>query len=364
MHTAWLVSRPNGRNVVLCALGLLLGSTNAFGEEAVTAPIRPVRTQVVEFKQESEARTAVGEIKPRYESDIAFRISGKIVERSVDVGTVVRKDAIVAQLDKTNEETALRVAESDVAGASAGRDEARRDMARQRDLLPRGVTTQVAYDAAERRLKQAEARFDAAEGARKNAADRLSYAVLRSDVDGVVTTVGAQPGQVVGAGQMVVRIARTDAKEAEFKVPERAIRELPPNPVVEVSLLGDANVKATGHVREVATTADPVTRTFAVRISLTDPPEAMRFGATVQGRVIVWQEDHVARLPSSALFRSDEAPAVWVFDPKESTVKLRPVKVLRYETNDIFIADGLADGERVVTAGVQKLWPGMRVRLP
>lgn len=327
------------------------------------APVRPVRTQVVEITAWNQTGTAIGEIKPRYESDMSFRVGGKVLSRHVDVGAIVSKGALVAQLDSTNAQTAIGIAESDVAAATAEHDDAQRNERRQRELLQRGFTTQANFDTAERRLKQAVARMESAELALKDAKDRLGYTGLRSDVDGVVTAVGAEPGQVVAAGQPVVRIARTDAKEAEFKVSERTLRRVPSNPVIEVTLVSDPKIKATGHVREVATTADPVTRTFAVRIALDDPPEAMRFGATVQGRV-VWEEERVVRLPSSALFRSEKEPAVWVFDAQKSTVELRPVKVLRYESDEFLVVDGLKSGERVVTAGVQKLWPGMPVRLP
>jgi len=365
MSTAQPILRPNKQNGIRCVLSVLILSMGACSEEVpdTSAPIRPVQTQIVEITKWSQAGTAVGEIKPRYESDISFRVVGKLAERLVDVGSIVQKNTIVARLDSTNEETARKIAESDISAATAERDDARRNEGRQRDLLQRGISTQVNYDAAERRVKQAEARLEAAELAVKNAIDRLGYTVLRSDVDGLVTAIGAQPGQVVAAGQIVVRIARTDAKEAEFKVSERTLRSVPPNPVVEVSLVSDPAVKATGFVREVATTADPVTRTYAVRIALDSPPGLMRFGATVQGR-IVWEEEQVVRLPSSALFHSDKDLAVWVFDPEKSTVNLRPIKVLQYHNDEILVVNGLANGERVVIAGVQKLWPGMRVRLP
>jgi RND family efflux transporter MFP subunit len=361
-----LGARPSRCNRIRLGLGALLGAAalTACNEKASdTGAVRPVRTQVVEITKWSQVGTAVGEIKPRYESDISFRTGGKVAERPVDVGASVDRNSIIGRLDSTNEETARRISESDLNAATAEREDARRNEARQRELLQRGIATQVSYDAAERRLKQAEAKVEAAELARKDAADRLGYTTLRSDVDGVVTAVGAQPGQVVAAGQMVARIARTGIKDAEFKISERTLRSAPPNPVIEVWLLADPAIKATGYVREVATTADPVTRTYAVRVALNEPPESMRFGATVQGR-IAFEEEQVVRLPTAALFRSDKEPAVWVFDPQKSTVDLRSVKVLRYETDEFLVSGGLAGGERVVTAGVQKLWPGMRVRLP
>ena len=358
--------RPaTGGKFRLIAWGLTLATlvSACRDEEVSIAPqSHPVRTQLVEIVEWREAGTAIGEIKPRYESDVGFRIAGKIAARPVDVGTVVEKSTLVAKLDSTNEQTAIRIAETDVAAAQAEADDAAGGETRQRGLLQRGFTPQANYDAADRRLRTAKAKLEAAELAKKDATERLGYTELRSDDAGVVTAVGAQVGQVVSAGQMIVRIARTGAKEAEFKVAERTLRSVPRDPLVEVSLLSDPSIKALGHVREVATTADPVTRTYAVRLSLDTPPDAMRFGATVQGR-IVFEEKRVVQLPSSALFDANNGPAVWVFDPSTSTVNPRPVTVLRYESDRVLVVDGLATGERVVIAGVQKLWPGMKVRL-
>jgi RND family efflux transporter MFP subunit len=343
-------------------LGALLGSCNQ--ETPVTAsPIRPVRTQVVEITEWKNPGTAIGEIKPRYEADIGFRIAGKMAARTVDIGSVLEKGTAIASIDSTNEKNAVAIAETDVKGAQAELADATAQERRQRELLQHGYATQASYDSVERRLKLATARLESTELSRKDAIERLSYTELHSDEAGVVTAVGAQPGQIVAAGQMVVHVARTGVKEAEFKVSERVLRSVPPDTSIEVTLLSDPKVKVLGHLREVGTTADPVTRTFAVRISLSDPPEAMRFGATVQGQVIL-NETGIIQLPSSALFRSDNRPSVWVFDPLSSSVNLRPVTVLRYEEDRVLLTEGLSSGERVVTAGVQKLFPGMKVRLP
>jgi len=343
-------------------LGAFLGACNEESQVTVT-PIRPVRTQVVEITEWKNPGTAIGEVKSRYETDIGFRIAGKLAARMVDVGSVLEKGAAIASIDSTSEKTAVAIAETDVKGAEAELADATAQEARQHDLLQHGYATQAAYDGVERRLKLARARLESTELSRKDAIERLSYTELHSDEAGVVTAVGAQPGQIVAAGQTVVHVARTDVKEAEFKVSERVLRSVPSNTPIEVTLLSDPKVKVIGHIREIGTTADPVTRTFAVRISLSDAPEAMRFGATVQGQVIL-NETGIVQLPSSALFRSDNQPSVWVFDPSSSSVNLRPVTILRYEEDRVLLTEGLSSGERVVTAGVQKLFPGMKVRLP
>jgi RND family efflux transporter MFP subunit len=340
---------------------VMLGGCDG-GAPATEATVRPVRTQRVEIADWKNPATAIGEIKPKDEANIGFRIAGKIAARLVGVGSVLQKGAVIARLDNTNEQNAVSIADTDVKAAAAELADASGQEKRQGELNQRGFTTQVSYDAAARRLKLANAKLESAEIARKDALERLGYAELRSDEAGIVTAVGAEPGQVVGAGQMVVRIARTDTKEAEFKVPERVLRNTPADTQVSISLLGDPSISTTGHVREIATTADPLTRTYAVRVTLDGPPEAMRFGASVQGR-IVSEEKNVVLLPSSALFKSETRPAVWVVNTADFTVELRPVTVLRYEVDQVLISEGLRQGERVVTAGVQKLWPGMKVRL-
>lgn len=350
---------PVLRMLLLCSV---LGACNSESQEA-PPQIRSIRTQVVAIRDWKNPGTAIGEIKPRYETDIGFRIGGKMAARMVDVGSVLEKGTLIAGLDNTNEKNAVAITETEVKAAQAELADAGAQEARLRELLQRGSSTQASYDGAERRLKLARARLEQTELSRKDALERLGYTELRSDEAGVVTAIGAQPGQIVASGQMIVHVARTDVKEAEFKVSERVLQSVPPDTAVEVRLLSDPKVSVRGQVREIGTMADPVTRTFAVRISLNDPPEAMRFGTTVQGRIIL-NEAGIVQLPASALFRSNDRPAVWVFDPVESSVNLRPVTILRYEDDQILISEGLRSGERVVTAGVQKLFPGMKVRLP
>lgn len=346
----------------MALLGAMLGGCNPDTPEAPPA-IRSIRSQLVEITDWKNPGTAIGEIKPRYESDIGFRIAGKVASRAVDIGSVLESGTLIATLDNTNEKNAVAIAETDIRAAQAELADAAAQEARLRELLQRGSATQATYDGAERRLKLAGARLEQTELSRKDALERLGYTELRADEAGVVTAVGAQPGQIVAPGQMVVHVARTDVKEAEFKVSERILQSVSRDTAVEVRLLSDPMIKVRGQIREIGTMADPVTRAFTVRISLIDPPEAMRFGTTVQGEIIL-NETGIVQLPGSALSRSENRPAVWIFDPATSSVNPRPVTVLRYEDNQVLVTEGLRAGERVVTAGVQKLIPGMKVKLP
>ena len=190
----------------------------------------------------------------------------------------------------------------------------------------------------------------------------MGYTDLVADSAGTVTAVGAEPGEVVAAGRMVVQVARQGGRDAVFDVPAQVIRTAPRDLVVEIALTDDPRIRATGRVREVAPQADPATRTFLVKVGLIDPPDTMRLGATVTGHVTLTTPAGV-ELPASALSRANGLPAVWVVDPKAETVSLRTIDTQRYDSATVFVSQGLETGEVVVTAGVQMLRPGQKVRL-
>jgi RND family efflux transporter MFP subunit len=348
---------------------LLCGALAAAGcEEQVAdkAPeIRPVRTTVVDPKPIDDDRSAVGEVKPRYESDISFRIAGKLLSRTVDVGVSVKKDEVLARLDAQDNVNRLKSAESDVVGAEAVLTDARATEGRMRQLLASGTTTQANYDAALKDLRSAEAKLDAAKASLNLAKDQITYSELRADFDGVVTAVGAESGQFVNAGQMIARLAKPNDKDAVFAIAESAFRdrrEQDELPEIVVALLNNPNITAQGVIREVSPVADPVTRTFQVKVTLKDPPPEMRFGGSVMGR-LKGSTAPVVVLPGSALFDKGNKPAVWVFDASDQTVSLKTVVIARYETDRIVVSDGLATGDIVVTAGVNLLREKQKVRL-
>jgi len=350
--------------IIACASTLAL-ALSACGESAPkTAEVRPVRTVVVDPKPIDDDRQAIGEIKPRQESDVGFRISGKLVSRVVDVGATVKKGDLLARLDEGDYQNRLRSAEADVASAEAVLTEAQSAEARFRQLLATGAATRANFDAALKNLRSAEAKLDAAKAALALARDQVKYAELVADFDGIVTAVGAEPGQVVNVGQMVVRLALPGDKDAVFAIAESAFRGRPAGdrPEIIVTLLSSPNVTTDGIVREIAPVADPATRTFQVKVTLKNPPEQMRFGSSVVGRLKAMTAPVVV-LPGSALFDKGGKPAVWVYQPSSSTVALKPVTVARFETDRVVISEGLEKGEVVVTAGVNRLREGQKVRL-
>ena len=355
-------------SAALLALGLvgaLAGCEEKGAHQAGTdhPTIRPVRTVSVDAVTFRLSGSVTGTIEARAEANLGFRIAGKLIERSVDVGDRAKAGQILARLDDQDQRNALRAAEADLAAAKAGQVQASNEEARKRELLANGNTTQALYDTALLAKRTADARVVAAQAALQAARDRVGYTELSTDRDGVVTAVGPDPGQVVEAGAMVVRIAQPEEREAVFNVAEAGVRSAPKDPVIEITLAGAPDITAVGHVREVSPQADPVTRTHTVRIALDNPPDAMRLGATVTGR-FKQPPAPVVELPGTALLDTEGRNFVWVVDPKDQTVRRRSVTTRPGHTDGpVVVTEGLAPGDIVVTAGVHSLEEGQRVRL-
>jgi RND family efflux transporter MFP subunit len=357
-HRNSRITRSLSTSAALGVLGLL----SACDEPIKPAPIRPVRAIAAEPLDAGDALSQTGEIQARYETDLGFRVGGQILARPVDIGSVIKTGDLLARLDDQTARNQLRSAQAALAAIEAELTRARAEETRQMALLKDGFTTKQRYDTAMRDLQMAEAQSDSAQASLTLAQENLGYVELRSEVEGIVTATYAEAGQVVAAGQRVVRVADPDKREAVFNVPEIAFRLVPHDPQVEVTLVADPTVKVVGGIRYVAPQADPTTRTYAVRVSLPDAPVEMRLGATVKGRVEL-PTRHVVGLPGSALFEQDGKPAVWIVDHTSGTVQLRPVTVLRFDSDRILLSAGVDRGEVVVTAGAHLLRPGEPVRL-
>ena len=226
-----------------------------------------------------------GRIEAKDEVNLAFRIPGRLIDNNLRQGDRVEAGQVVARLEPQNEQNTLRSAEAAYAAAQAALTQAQNHFDRQDTLLQQGWTTRANHDQALKALQTAQAQVDAAQAQLKTAHDLVSFTELEADAPGVVTAVGPRAGAVVQAGQMIATLARKDGRDAVFDVPQQVLRSAPPDPEVAVRLTSDASVVAHGRVREVAPQADPVTRTFEVRVGLTDPPPAMLLGATVTGQI-------------------------------------------------------------------------------
>jgi len=302
-----------------------------------------------------------GEIQAEKSVGLAFRINGRVIERNVNVGDRVSAGQLVARLDPTLERNELTAAEAALKAARGERDTARNTFARQERLMAQGFTTRPRFDQALRAQETAQAAVENAGARVELARDRLAFTELRAGVSGVVTARSIEPGEVVQPGQVVITMAREEGRDAVFQVPARLLEDHAGTYRVRVALADNPAVSATGTVREVAIQADPATRAFPVKVSLIDPPEAMRLGATVTG-VLEISTPSIIAIPAGALTQQGTTPAVWVVDPATSTVSLRPVDVLRFDPDKVIVAHGLEPGDIVVSAGVQALHPGQRVR--
>ena len=348
--------------LIVLPVALLLGCEADDDSEPAQASVRPVRVGTAEKLPGGETVTLTGTVQAQEDVNLAFRIGGQLIERSVNVGDQVKTGQVVARLDPSTRRDALDGARANLAAAMARLVEARNTVERYEPLLPQGFVARAQFDRAVEARDAAQAQVDAAQAQVTSAETQLSYTELRADGPGTVTARGAEPGEVVSAGQMILRLAREGGRDAVFDVPARVKDAASSDLDVEVVLSTDPKVRATGRIREVSPQADPVTRTFLVRVGLTDPPQTMRLGSTVTGAARLGGIPGIA-IPASALTAANGAPAVWVLDPDEGKVTLRNIEVARYELDRVLVERGLDEGELVVTAGVQALRPGQRVRL-
>lgn len=323
---------------------------------------RPVRTVEVTEKTLGDTVTLAGTVESQMQVDLAFRIGGRLEERAFGVGDTVEAGQLIARLDPSDEENGLRAAEASLIAAEGQLNEARANFERQQQLYDRGFLARAGYERAETTLSNATAQVDSVRAQYLIAKRRLNDANLYADAPGRVTAIGAEPGEVVQPGRMIVQIARDGGIDAVFDVPAAVLESSPVDPEVTVRLSQAPTVSAQGRVREVAPRADPVTGTFRVRVGLIDPPTELRLGSTVTGTAVFGDVNKI-EIPASALTRSETGPAVWIVDPASLTVSLRDIRVDSFLPASVSVAEGLLPGDLVVTAGVQALRPGQAVRL-
>ena len=347
--------------VLFAAIATLL---SACGRDPapVIEEARLVRTVVVTDDSNAQLAEYTAEVRARIETDISFQVGGKLINRAVDVGAIVRRGDVLAGLDNTDQALGVDAARSAVAAAQAEYERAQSDEARYRDLLERGLTTRAAHLAQQTAVKTSQSRLEQALSDLRLQEQRLSYTTLRADDDGVVTAILAEAGSVVAAGQPVMNIARPDELQVVFDVPDSRIEELRDGASVQFAFTGASGELFAAQVREISPSADPVTRTYQVRATITEPPANLRLGMTVTVMLPRSTGPASIRLPSTALFQSGEQPAVWLVR-KDMTLELRRVEIERYESDSVLLAAGLSRGDRVVTAGVHRLADGEPVRL-
>jgi membrane fusion protein, multidrug efflux system len=354
------VNRKLGLAALLVS-GLLLGACS--DQKAADVPVRPVKAAIVPAPVTERTLTYSGVISPRIESTLGFRVPGKIMERYVNVGDQVTAGQKIARLDEKDLKLAENSARAAVGGAKSRVAVAKDALDRANFLLPNGYIAKAAVDQRQLELDSAKSALDAAEDQLNQAINATSYALLLADKDGIVTSVRAEPGQVVAAGQAVITLALTSDIEVLAAVPEQEIVRLKAGDSASIALWSAPNVTSEGKIREIAGAADAASRTYSVRVTIGNPVPEMRIGMTASAAFKVPHETPINILPLPALTERDGKTVVFVVDKETQTVRQREVETLAVSEEGARIVSGLTPGEIVVTGGVQFLQDGMKVRL-
>lgn len=330
-----------------------------------SAPIpptpRPALVVTVGKRTAAAPTILVGEVRSRYESAQGFRIDGKIIERKVDVGAIVSKGQLLAKLDSIDTGLSTQAAQAEVHAADADLALAEAELNRYRQLNVRKFVSDQALDIQEAKFRAAAAKVKQLSTQAAVTGNQSRYTQLLAERDGVVTEIRAEPGQVVKAGEVIVRIAVPNSKEVAIAVPESRMAGIAEGVPAEVRLWANFNTVYQGKVREVAPAADSVTRTFQVRVAMPAVDSAVRLGMTAGVR-FYHQGDNDLLLPTTAVTQRDGQSVVWVVKPDTGEVQPRAVKTGVFREDGVTISDGLHAGEQVVVAGVQTLIPGQVVR--
>jgi RND family efflux transporter MFP subunit len=306
-----------------------------------------------------EQRAFTGTVAARVQSDLGFRVSGKVVERLVDTGQVIRAGTPLYRIDPTDFEHAITAQLGNVAAAKARLIQAAADEKRYRRLLQTGAVSASDYDAAKAAADSARALLDAAQAQLKIAQDEREYSTLLADAEGTVVEALAEPGQVVSAGQVVVKVAHLGPREAAVNLPETIRPQI--GSAAQASLYGSA-LRSAAHLRQLSDAADPLTRTYEARYVLDGEVAAAPLGATVTILLPNEAADRVA-VPLGALRDEGKEAGVWVLDEKTSTVAFRPVRIDQVGDETAILSSGLAVGDRIVALGAHLLHEGQRVRV-
>jgi len=349
-----------GSVAAACALMLAACSRPAPPEE----PVRAVKVMTVGAGTLNAGYEFAGEVRARVESRLGFRVGGKITQRQAELGQRVKAGQVLAQLDPQDYKLAADASRAQLAAATTNRDLAAADFKRYSELKAQNFISGAELERRESTLKSAQAQLDQANAQLTAQGNQAAYTTLVADVSGVVTAIEAEPGQVVSAGTPVVRIAQDGPRDVVFSVPEDKVAALRLGSPVAVHAW--ASDKAlSGTVREVAASADPVTRTFAVKVGLDATEAAPALGSTVtaQPQALAHGATPVIKLPTTALRQDGTATAVWVLEPTSMTVRSQPVQIATADGNEAVIASGLTPGMQVVSAGVHVLSPGQKVTL-
>ncbi len=360
----FLFSSVISRHLATKALAALAAALLLAGCQAETASAprseRPVQVQRVVFESGGSAREFVGVVHARHETDLGFRVSGKVVERVVNVGDRVRVGDVIARLDPQDLKLQVESAEAEGAAATSNRAQAAADYERYTTLKERGYAAIAEFDRKKAANDEAEGRLGRARRALDLARNQLDYADLKADADGVITATRVEPGQVVAIGQVVAQLAQDGEKEAVVALPETWLGEVR-QAKASVRLWSDGGRSFQAKLRELSPQADPATRTYAARFTILDAEDTVAFGMTATVTLQRPTEGQVAKLPLSSVLNRGNGSTVYVVD-ETGALSQRPVTIAAFTADSALVSAGVSNGDRIVTLGVQKLEAGLKVR--
>lgn len=347
---------------VALAMTVLTAALGACNDRAAssTKPVAFVRTEIVQLRDRQASVTLTGAVQARFSADLSFRVTGRVLERFVDVGTHVNAGDVLARLDPTEQQADLNAATASEAAAEAQLRVAQANFDRQKALLTNRFTTQVAFDQAQETLRNAEASLETAKAQLGTAKDALGYTELRAGATGLITKRSLEVGQVVQAAQPVFTLAQDGDRDAVFDVYELLFFGDFNADRIALALISDPGVTTNGRVREVSPAIDPKSATVRVKVALQSPPAAMTFGSAVAGTAEAKPIPQIT-VPWTALMSLGSKPAVWVVDPATKTASLQAVEIGSYEAGAVVVKAGLKPGERIVIDGGKLLSSGEAV---
>ena len=346
--------------VVLCIIGSVIWNKH-HQVKAVVDDIPLVRTAVIGVAEATQGYTYSGEVRGRYESQLAFQVTGKIIKRNVELGSVINAGDVLMQIDPKDIQQIVNSNSAQVYSAESQLRLAESNLNRYRQLYEQGAVGRMAYDQYVHAYDVAVAAVRQASAQYTQGANQLDYSLLKADKPGVVSGITAEMGQVVSAGQTVLTIVQDGEREVEISVPENRIEELRKAQQLKVSFWALSKITLDGKVREIAPMADQATRTYKVRISLLNPPPEMKLGMTAAATVLGTSSRQTVVIPLAAIYQNGDTPAVWVVSG--DAITLRPIKTGNFGGGTIQVSEGLQQGDRIVIAGVHKLKEGQKVKV-
>ena len=345
--------------VALCFSSLLLSGCGG----AKVSEEQPPRVRSLTIKLSGNNQTAVysGEVKGRYESQLAFQVGGRIVSRNVELGSRVQAGDILMEIDPKDVQQSVAITSAQLYSARSQLTLAKNNLARYKELFEQNAISRAQYEQYVTAHDAAEAAVRAAAAQNIQGSHQLGYTGLRANSPGVISSISAEAGQVVAAGQTVLTLVQDGEREVEINVPENRYKEILNAKDIKITFWALPDRAVNGSVREISPMADPVSRTYKVRITLQNPPPEMNLGMTATVTTALPFAQSSAYIPLSAIYQTGNSPAVWV--AANGAVTLRPVTLGTFGDGTVQVTGGLQDGDIVVTAGVHTLKEGQKVRL-